>query len=92
MADRTERQHAPVTTMIEIAARMAMETKGIARRDIDELGEVELTEHEHATLSDAQLHIEKARRTSSDLEELSDRGDHGSLAATAPWLLSVLAG
>jgi hypothetical protein len=67
MADRTERQHATVTTMIEIAARMAMETKGIARRDIDELGEVELTEQEHATLSDALLHIEKALK---DLQRL----------------------
>lgn len=69
MADRTERQHATVTTMIEIAARMAMETKGIARRDIDELGEVELTEQEHATLSDALWHIEKALK---DLQRLRE--------------------
>jgi hypothetical protein len=69
MADRTERQHATVTTMIEIAARMALETKGIARRDIDELGEVEPTEQEHATLSDALWHIEKALK---DLQRLRE--------------------
>lgn len=60
MAERTERQHATVTTMIDIAARMAMETQTIARRDIVELGEVELTEEEDSRLADALLHIEHA--------------------------------
>jgi hypothetical protein len=60
MPDRTARQQATVTTMIDIAARMAMETKRIARRDVVEVGEVELTDEEDAKLSDALLHIEKA--------------------------------
>jgi aspartate carbamoyltransferase regulatory subunit len=60
MPDRTARQQATVTTMIDIAAQMAMQTKRIARRDVVEVGEVELTDEEIAKLSDARLHIEKA--------------------------------
>ena len=67
MPDRTPRQQTTVTTMIEIAGRMAKETKGIAARDIDELGEVKLTQEEDAILADALLHIEKA---ASDLQRL----------------------
>ena len=60
MKDRTARQHATVTTMIDIAGRMAMETQTIARRDIVELGDVELTQEEDARLADALMHIEHA--------------------------------
>lgn len=60
MPDRTAKQQATVTTMIEIATRMAMQTMGIARRDVVELGTVELTEEEDATLADALRHIETA--------------------------------
>jgi len=60
MPDRAARQQATVTTMIDIAAQMAMQTKRIARRDVVEVGEVELTDEEDAKLSDALLHIEKA--------------------------------
>jgi hypothetical protein len=60
MPDRTARQQATVTTMIDIAAQMAMQTTRIAGRDVAEVGEVELTDEEHAKLSDALLHIEKA--------------------------------
>lgn len=60
MPDRTARQQATVTTMIDIAAGMAMQTKRIARRDVVEVGEVELTDEEDAKLSDALLHIEQA--------------------------------
>jgi hypothetical protein len=60
MPDRTARQQATVTTMIDIAAGMAMQTQRIARRDVVEVGEVELTDEEGAKLSDALLHIEKA--------------------------------
>ena len=60
MRDRTAKQHATVTTMIDIAARMALETQTIAIRDIAELGEMELTEEEDARLADALLHIEHA--------------------------------
>jgi len=60
MPDRTARQHATVTTMIDIAGRMAMETQTIARRDILELGEVVLTQEEDAKLADALMHVEHA--------------------------------
>jgi hypothetical protein len=60
MPDRTPRQHATVTTMIDIAGRMALETQTIARRDIVELGDVELTPEEDAKLADALMHIEHA--------------------------------
>jgi hypothetical protein len=71
MPARTAKQQATVTTMIDIAARMAMQTKGIARRDIVELGEVELSDEEDARLSDALLHIEKAV---DDLQRLRGSG------------------
>lgn len=70
MPERTERQHATVTTMIDIAERMAMQTKLIARRDVVEIGEVELTDEEDAKLAEALLHIDQA---ATDLRRL--RGD-----------------
>jgi hypothetical protein len=60
MPDRTTRQHATVTTMIDIAERMAEQTKLIARRDVVELGDVELTDEEESALDEALLHIEQA--------------------------------
>jgi hypothetical protein len=60
MSDRTARQKATVTMMIDIAVGMAMQTQRIARRDVVEVGEVELTDEEHAKLSDALRHIETA--------------------------------
>jgi hypothetical protein len=60
MPDRTARQHATVTTMIDIAEGMAAQTKRIARRDVVELGRVELTDEEAATLDEALLHIDQA--------------------------------
>lgn len=67
MPDRTERQHATVTTMIDIAGRMAAQTMLIARRDVVELGDLELTDEEAATLDEALLHIEQA---ATDLRRL----------------------
>jgi len=52
MPERTTRQHVTVTTMVDIAARMAMQTQRIARRDVVEVGEVELTDEEDAKLSE----------------------------------------
>lgn len=60
MVERTPRQHETVTTMIDIAGRMADQTMQIARRDIDELGDVTLSVDERARLTDALLHIDKA--------------------------------
>jgi hypothetical protein len=60
MPDRTERQQATVTTMIDIAAEMAAQTMRIARRDVVELGDVELTDEEDAKLAEALLHIDQA--------------------------------
>jgi hypothetical protein len=71
MPGRTARQQATVTTMIDIAAGMAMQTQRIARRDVVELGEVELTDEEDARLGDALLHIEKAVE---DLQRLRRSG------------------
>lgn len=68
MPDRTARQHATVTTMIDIAERMAAQTKLIARRDVVELGDVELTNEEESALGEALLHIEQAAH---DLRRLS---------------------
>ena len=67
MPERTERQHATVTTMIDIAERMAAATQLIARRDVLEVGDVELTDDEEARLADALMHIETA---ASDLQRL----------------------
>ena len=67
MTERTERQHATVTTMIDIAERMAAATQLIARRDVVEVGEVELTGDEEARLAEALMHIETA---ASDLQRL----------------------
>lgn len=67
MPDRNARQQATVTMMIDIAAGMAMQTQRIARRDVVEVGEVDLTDEEDAMLSDALLHIEQALR---DLKRL----------------------
>ena len=64
---RTERQHATVTTMIDIAERMAAATQLIARRDVVEVGDVQLTDEEEARLAEALLHIETA---ASDLQRL----------------------
>jgi Mg2+ and Co2+ transporter CorA len=71
MPGRTARQQATVTTMIDIAAGMAMQTQRIARRDVVELGEVELTDEEDARLGDALLHIERAVE---DLQRLRRSG------------------
>jgi hypothetical protein len=60
MPDRTSRQQATVATMIDIASQMAMQTQRVARRDVVELGGVELTDEEDAKLSDALLHVEQA--------------------------------
>jgi hypothetical protein len=70
MLDRTERQHATVTTMIDIAEGMAAQTMRIARRDVVELDDVTLTEEEDAKLGEALLHIDQA---ATDLHRL--RGD-----------------
>jgi hypothetical protein len=67
MTERTERQHATVTTMIDIAERMAAQTQLIARRDVVEVGAVELTEDERARLAEALRHIETA---AADLQRL----------------------
>jgi hypothetical protein len=71
MPDRTERQHATVTTMIDIAQRMAEQTKLIARRDVVEVGDVTLTDQEAATLAEALLHIDQA---ANDLHRLRGAG------------------
>ena len=70
MTGRTSRQQATVTLMIDIATAMAAQTQRIARRDVVELGDVQLTEEEGARLSDALLHIEQA---SEDLRRLRGR-------------------
>jgi len=67
MSERTERQQATVTAMIDIAQQMAAQTQRIARRDVLEVGDVELTDEEEATLADALRHIETA---ASDLNRL----------------------
>ena len=67
MPDRTAAQHATVTTMIDIAEGMAAQTKLIARRDVVELGDVNLTDEEEAALGEALLHIDQA---ASDLRRL----------------------
>jgi hypothetical protein len=67
MPDRTARQQATVTTMLDIATEMAKQTQRIARRDVVELGDVELTDEEDARLADAVLHIEQA---AADLQRL----------------------
>lgn len=65
--ERTERQRATVTTMIDIAERMAAATQLIARRDVVEVGDVQLTDEEEARLAEALMHIETA---ASDLQRL----------------------
>lgn len=67
MPDRTARQQATVATMIDIASQMAMQTQRIARRDVVEVGDVELTDEEDVKLTDALLHVEQAVR---DLRQL----------------------
>jgi len=73
MSDRTDRQHATVTMMIDIAEGMAAQTQRIARRDVVEVGDVQLTDDEEARLAEALRHIESA---ASDLQRLRgiDRG------------------
>ena len=70
MPERTERQQATVTRMLDIAERMALQTQLIARRDVVEVGEVELSAEEDARLAEALLHIDQA---AMDLRRL--RGD-----------------
>lgn len=60
MPDRTPKQQATVTTMIDIAEGMAAQTMRIARRDVVEVGDVELSVEEDARLGEALLHIEQA--------------------------------
>ena len=67
MHDRTEQQHATVTRMIEIAERMSEQTQTIARRDVVEVGDVQLTDDEEERLAEALRHIESA---ASDLQRL----------------------
>jgi len=62
MPDRTERQHATVTTMIDIAQQMAAQTMLIARRDVVEVGDVTLTDQEATILAEALLHIDQAAK------------------------------
>jgi hypothetical protein len=57
---RTERQHATVTLMIDIAEAMAAQTMRIARRDVVEVGDVTLTEEEDARLAESLRHIDTA--------------------------------
>ncbi len=70
MSNRTERQHETVTLMIDIAEGMSAQTQRIARRDVLEVGEVQLTEDEEARLAEALRHIEAA---ASDLQRLRSR-------------------
>lgn len=67
---RTEKQQATVATMIDIAQRMAAQTLLIARRDVVEVGDVELTDEEDARLADALRHIDQA---AGDLHRLRNR-------------------
>ncbi len=67
MPQRNARQHATVTTMIDIAERMALQTQLIARRDVVEVGKVELTDEEDAKLAEALPHIDQA---AMDLRQL----------------------
>lgn len=67
MPDRTPRQRATVATMIDIAEGMAAQTRRIARRDVVEVGDVELSAEEDARLREALLHIEQA---AEDLQRL----------------------
>lgn len=60
MPNRSAKQHDTVTRMIDIAEGMAAQTMRIARRDVAELGDVELTDAEDAALAEALLHIEQA--------------------------------
>ena len=60
MPDRTPKQQATVATMIDIAEGMAAQTQRIARRDVVEVGNVELSAKEDARLGEALLHIEQA--------------------------------
>jgi hypothetical protein len=57
--------------MIEIAEGMAAQTMLIARRDVVELGDVELTDEEEAALGEALLHIDQA---AGDLRRLRRAG------------------
>ncbi len=70
MPDRTPRQEATVAMMIDIAEGMAAETQRIARRDVLEVGDVELSAEEDARLREALLHIEQA---AADLQRLRSR-------------------
>ena len=60
MADRTAKQQATVAMMIDIAEGMAAQTQRIARRDVVEVGDVELSAEEDARLAEALLHIDQA--------------------------------
>jgi len=71
MPDQTPRQAATVATMIDIAEGMAAQTKRIARRDVVELDDVELSAEEDARLGEALLHIEQA---AGDLRRLRGGG------------------
>jgi hypothetical protein len=70
MPERTEQQQATVSLMIDIAEGMAAQTQRIARRDVVEVGDVELTDEEQARLAEALMHIETA---ASDLQRLRRR-------------------
>lgn len=70
MPERTELQNATVTTMIDIAERMALQTQLISRRDVVEVGDVVLSDEEDAKLAEALLHVDQA---AEDLRRL--RGD-----------------
>ena len=71
MPDRSVRQHETVTTMIDIAQRMAIQTQLVARRDVVEVGDVSLTDEGEAALSEALRHIDQAAK---DLHRLRGAG------------------
>lgn len=72
MPDRTAPQQSTVTTLIDIAAQMAIQTQRIARRDVVEVGEVELTDEERAMLSDALVLSSRRWETSVSCGALAD--------------------
>jgi len=71
MSDRSPRQQSTVATMLDIAEGMAAQTQRIARRDVVDVGDVELSPEEDARLREALLHIEQA---AGDLRRLRGAG------------------
>jgi hypothetical protein len=71
MKDRTPKQQTTVSAMIDIAEGMAEQTQRIARRDVAEVGDVQLSAEEDARLREALLHIDQA---AADLRRLRGSG------------------